>query len=59
MGAMKIGEWPKYKRTGSPTEKKQRQIQQVTTLIFADLLSHRTENGKEKRSTTKPLRARV
>ncbi len=57
MGVMEIAEGPKYKKTGSPTEKKQRQIQQITTLIFADLLSRCTGNGKQKRSTTKLLRA--
>lgn len=57
MGVMKIAEWPKYKKTGSPTEKKKRQVQQITTLIFADLFSRCTENGKQQQSTTKLLRA--
>lgn len=42
MGAMKIEDSPRYKRTGSPLQKKQRKVAKVATLIFAELLPYVT-----------------
>jgi hypothetical protein len=56
MGARKIVEWPKYKKTGSPTEKRQRRTQHVMDRIFAELLSL-TGSGNPKRATATLLRA--
>ena len=55
MGLRKIVEWPKYKKTGSPTEKKQRQTQHVIDRIFAELLPL-TGSGQPKRSAAMCLR---
>lgn len=51
MGALKIEDGPKYKRTGSPLQKKQRKVAKVATLIFAELLPYVTsitEHGEPK-----------
>ncbi len=56
MGARKVVEWPKYKKTGSPTEKKQRRTQDVLDRIFAELLPL-TGSGKQKRATATLLGA--
>lgn len=52
MGVMKIAVWPPYKKTGSPTEKRRHQMQQIAGRIFAELLSL-TGSGKQQRSTAK------
>jgi hypothetical protein len=58
MGAMKIAEWPKYKKTGSPTEKKRRQIRLVVDRIFAEILPL-SDGGKQGGATTKLPQASV
>lgn len=56
MSARKIVEWPKYRKTGSPTEKQRRQMQHVMDHIFAELLPL-TGGGKRKGATAPLLRA--
>jgi len=48
MGAMKIENGPRYKRTGSPLQKKQRQVAKVATLIFAELLPYATSRAEHR-----------
>jgi hypothetical protein len=39
MGRMKITAGPRYQKTGSPTQKKDRQIRLLMTAIFQELAS--------------------
>jgi hypothetical protein len=54
MGARKIVEWPRYRKTGSPTDKKRRQMQRVIDCIFAELLPY-TDSEQQKRAPATPL----
>lgn len=56
MGARKIVEWPRYRKTGSPTHKKRRQMQRVTDQIFAEVLPY-TSSGQQKRAAATLLLA--
>ncbi|MCS6926662.1 MAG: hypothetical protein NZ578_12250 [Candidatus Binatia bacterium] len=46
MAAMKITVWPKYQRTGSPTVKAHRRVEQIASAIFAELLPRHTGHDK-------------
>ncbi|HXG19220.1 MAG TPA: hypothetical protein VNN62_09135 [Methylomirabilota bacterium] len=52
MGAMKIVDGPRYKKTGSPSQKQQRRIQGITSVIFAELLPHTTKRIKRLNAKT-------
>jgi hypothetical protein len=54
MGRMKIGEGPRYKKTGSPSQKKQRRVAQIATSLFADLLPSATRVIRETAITKHP-----
>jgi hypothetical protein len=54
MGVMKIGDGSKYKKTGTPLQKKQRQVAQIATVVFADLLPTATRALREKATTRHP-----
>jgi hypothetical protein len=52
MGAMKIVDGPRYKKTGSPSQKQQRRIQGITSVIFAELLPHTTKSIQQLNART-------
>jgi hypothetical protein len=49
MGRLKITE-TRYKKTGSPTEKKEHRIRKIVNEVFADLFPLSTGNWKQERS---------
>ncbi len=51
MGMMRIVTGPKYKKTGTPLQKKQRNIAQIATLVFAELLPS-VNKARQKKATT-------
>jgi hypothetical protein len=54
MGVMKIGDGPRYKKTGTPLQKKQRKVAQIATLVFADLLPSVGRAMRERTTTKHP-----
>jgi len=54
MGVMKIGDGPRYKKTGTPRQKKQRKVAQIATLVFADLLPSVSRAMREGTTTKHP-----
>lgn len=52
MGAMKIVDGPRYKKTGSPLQKQRRRIQGITSVIFAELLPYTTKSMKRLNAKT-------
>jgi hypothetical protein len=52
MGIMKISARPYYRKTGSPTVKKRREEQQVSDLLFAELLPYTSRKIRAKSATT-------
>jgi hypothetical protein len=51
MAAMKISDGPRYKRTGSPTHKRERQMKQISSSIFEELLSTQANPRQERESS--------
>lgn len=47
MGRMKITAGPRYQKTGSPTQKKDRQIRLLMTAIFQELASAQVKPHEE------------
>lgn len=56
MAAMKITEWPRYKKTGSPTEKKRHEAEMISDLLFAEVLPYNTSQRKQQRNPATQLR---
>ena len=54
MGVMKIADGPRYKKTGTPLQKKQRKVAQIATLVFADLLPSVSRATRERTATGHP-----
>lgn len=54
MGMMKIDDGPRYKKTGTPLQKKQRKVAQIATLVFADLLPSLSRTRRERTTTRHP-----
>jgi len=50
MGRMKIDDGPRYKKTGSPLQKRQRRVQEVADGIFAQLLARPSQNTRTGRT---------
>jgi hypothetical protein len=46
MGAMKISDGPRYKKTGTPLQKQHKKVQRIAALIFSELLPHTTQKIK-------------
>ncbi|HXG22769.1 MAG TPA: hypothetical protein VNN62_27305 [Methylomirabilota bacterium] len=49
MGVMKIVDGPRYKKTGSPSQKQQ---QRIPSVLFAELLPHTTKRVKRLNAKT-------
>jgi hypothetical protein len=48
MGVMKIKAGPRYKKTGSPIQKRQQKIREIASVVFAEMLPHVTHLTKRK-----------
>lgn len=48
MAVMKISDGPRYKKTGSPTQKRERQMRQVLSSILDELLPSLAKPCKER-----------
>jgi hypothetical protein len=48
MGVMKIKAGPRYKKTGSPIQKRQQKIREIASVVFAEMLPHVTRMTKRK-----------
>ncbi len=57
MAAMKISAWPRYKKTGSPTEKKRRETEKIHDLLFAELLPYTSQRKQQNNPAAKLRKA--
>jgi hypothetical protein len=57
MAAMKITEWPRYKKTGSPTEKKRHEAERIAALLFAEVLPSTSQRKQQNNPAAKLRKA--